>query len=488
MPSHRKIGRAWLVLLFTDLAAVAGAYYTTLTIRFHTSWGGRFFESIQDVVGEFQAGLEAGTLEAFYLASAARIICLVALTVLPLYALTDLYAGRRFLLRRPVAWNIVLCNLGALAVFYAYFYLRRNVFHPRSFFATMLALNTAYAVLLRRGVDGLMQWLRARHGFDRCRTLVLGRSEEGDALCGYINLMHPQGLWLEASLAREPGESFDALCERLRRTVRENAIDAVLSVDRDLQVGDIMRLLETTGELGVATKVLTGNLDVVIIEARMPVDVVQGVPLLHFSEPARGPRQRSKVAWSFLTAAVTVLLTAPLQAAVAAMIKMTSRGPVFFVQERIGVDRRPFRMFKFRTMYDRAEERQAQVEEFNESGRGLFKMRDDPRVTPAGRFLRRFSLDELPQLYNVLRGEMVLVGPRPLPRRDFENYYEEWHYNRHAGMPGLTCLWQVSGRSNIDFHNMCILDVYYLRNQNWAMDVRIVLKTVWVVLFAKGAY
>ena len=162
--------------------------------------------------------------------------------------------------------------------------------------------------------------------------------------------------------------------------------------------------------------------------------------------------------------------------------------PALFVQERMGVNRKPFRMFKFRTMYDRAEEMRAQIEEFNESSGGLFKIRMDPRITPVGRFLRRFSLDEVPQLLNVVRGEMVLVGPRPLPRRDFENYYEEWHYSRHQGMPGLTCLWQVSGRSDLDFHNMCILDVYYLRNQGWLMDLKILLKTIWVVLFARGAY
>ena len=109
-------------------------------------------------------------------------------------------------------------------------------------------------------------------------------------------------------------------------------------------------------------------------------------------------------------------------------------------------------------------------------------------MTPVGRFLRRFSLDEVPQLINVLRGEMTWVGPRPLPRRDYENYYEEWHYSRHSGLPGLTCLWQVSGRSDISFHNMCILDDYYLRNQSVMLDLRILLKTIGVVLFAKGAY
>jgi lipopolysaccharide/colanic/teichoic acid biosynthesis glycosyltransferase len=139
-------------------------------------------------------------------------------------------------------------------------------------------------------------------------------------------------------------------------------------------------------------------------------------------------------------------------------------------------------------MYDRADELQAQVEEFNESGKGLFKIRNDKRVTPVGRLLRRFSLDELPQLINVLRGEMAIVGPRPLPRRDFENYYEEWHYTRHNGIPGLTCLWQISGRSDLGFHDMCILDIFYLTNRNWVLDLKIALRTFWAVLFGKGAY
>ena len=139
-------------------------------------------------------------------------------------------------------------------------------------------------------------------------------------------------------------------------------------------------------------------------------------------------------------------------------------------------------------MHDRADELVAQLEEFNESGHGLFKMKEDPRTTGIGKLLRRFSLDELPQLINVLRGDMSIIGPRPLPRRDFEGYYENWHYSRHEGIPGITCLWQVSGRSDLDFHNMCILDVYYLRNRNWALNLKILFRTVQAVLFARGAY
>ncbi len=169
-------------------------------------------------------------------------------------------------------------------------------------------------------------------------------------------------------------------------------------------------------------------------------------------------------------------------------MRLSGPGPILFVQERIGVNRKPFRMYKFRTMHHGADELQAELEELTDKQDTLFKIREDPRITRVGRFLRRFSLDELPQLINVVRGEMLLVGPRPLPRRDFENYYEQWHYSRHAGLPGLTCLWQVSGRSDLDFHDMCLLDIYYLRNHTWVLDLKILFRTIRVVLFADGAY
>jgi lipopolysaccharide/colanic/teichoic acid biosynthesis glycosyltransferase len=209
---------------------------------------------------------------------------------------------------------------------------------------------------------------------------------------------------------------------------------------------------------------------------------------VHFGAPANGGRLglfRRTV--TLVISSLVFFLISPILVLVGAMIRITSRGPAIFIQERIGVNRKSFRMYKFRTMHNRAEELQAQIEEFNESPT-LFKIKKDPRVTPVGRFLRRFSIDELPQLINVIKGDMVVVGPRPLPRRDFENYYEEWHYSRHTGLPGLTCLWQISGRSNIDFHNMCILDVYYLRNHTWVMDVKIILQTIKVVIFGTGAY
>ena len=173
----------------------------------------------------------------------------------------------------------------------------------------------------------------------------------------------------------------------------------------------------------------------------------------------------------------------------AALVRATSPGPALFRQKRYGINRRTFTMFKFRTMYVDAEKRLADLESQNKMGKGgLFKIAHDPRITPVGHPLRRFSIDELPQLFNVLRGDMRFVGPRPLPERDFNNYYRDWHYGRHLGTPGLTCLWQVSGRSDIDFPSMCILDLYYVRNNSWALDLSILFRTVAVIFNGKGAY
>jgi lipopolysaccharide/colanic/teichoic acid biosynthesis glycosyltransferase len=154
---------------------------------------------------------------------------------------------------------------------------------------------------------------------------------------------------------------------------------------------------------------------------------------------------------------------------------------------RPGIGGMPFACLKFRTMHSDAEQRQAELEEANEKGGALFKIRRDPRVTAVGRFLRRWSIDELPQLFNVLRGDMSLVGPRPLPERDYERL-EDWHRKRYLVLPGITGLWQVSGRSELDFDELVRLDFLYLERWSVFLDLTIMLKTVPAVIRAKGAW
>ena len=182
---------------------------------------------------------------------------------------------------------------------------------------------------------------------------------------------------------------------------------------------------------------------------------------------------------------ITVLL-APLMLVAAALVKLTSRGPVLFVDERIGLGQRTFRCYKFRTMYRDAGAHQAHLEPLNEAGGPLFKIRNDPRITPLGRLLRRTSVDELPQLLNVLKGDMSLVGPRPLPLRDYR-LMDDFHKRRHVVLPGITGLWQVSGRSELSFDQMIALDCRYIESWSFTSDLSILARTVGAVCGSRGA-
>ncbi|AFY87632.1 sugar transferase [Chroococcidiopsis thermalis] len=191
----------------------------------------------------------------------------------------------------------------------------------------------------------------------------------------------------------------------------------------------------------------------------------------------------------FIAAALFIAFTFPIYIAIAIAIKLDSPGSIFFKQTRIGLHGKPFQVWKFRTMKADAEKFQKELEALNNTKDGiLFKIKDDPRITRIGKFLRRYSLDELPQLFNVLLGEMSLVGPRPLPIRDVEKFSEQ-HFIRQEVLPGVTGLWQVSGRSNIlDFDQVIKLDLNYIENWSLGLDFEIVLKTVQVVLKKEGAY
>jgi lipopolysaccharide/colanic/teichoic acid biosynthesis glycosyltransferase len=184
---------------------------------------------------------------------------------------------------------------------------------------------------------------------------------------------------------------------------------------------------------------------------------------------------------------VGLFFLSPVLLIIAVAIKLNSRGSVIYRSIRPGMAGKPFYCFKFRTMREHADQIQADLEPLNESSGALFKIRDDPRLTAVGRFLRRFSLDELPQLVNVVRGEMSLVGPRPLPMRDFEKL-EEWHKKRYLVLPGITGLWQVSGRAELDFDDLVRLDFVYLERWSVFLDLSILLKTIPAVLSRRGAF
>lgn len=195
-----------------------------------------------------------------------------------------------------------------------------------------------------------------------------------------------------------------------------------------------------------------------------------------------------KTTFDRVLSSIGLILLSPVFVVIALIIKITSPGPVFFVQQRFGLGKRMFGMIKFRSMSVDAEARQAEVEHLNETSGPTFKAKNDPRITPFGAFIRKTSLDELPQLLNVLRGDMSLVGPRPLPSRDVQRFEEAWLMRRFSVKPGITGLWQVSGRSESDFDNLIKLDLRYIDRWSLLLDIKILLKTIAVVVKGKGAY
>jgi len=222
--------------------------------------------------------------------------------------------------------------------------------------------------------------------------------------------------------------------------------------------------------------------------ARSRPSEFEGLPLLSLhSAPALTWRTELKRLLDITTALLLLVPLIPFFALVAIVIKLDSRGPIFFIQERVGFNKRRFRMFKFRTMQIDAEARMKEIEHLNEKSGPIFKIRHDPRITRVGRWLRKTSIDELPQLVNVLLGDMSIVGPRPLSVRDAVRMEEAWQKRRFSVKPGLTCLWQVSGRSNLSFEQWMQLDLEYIDRWSLVLDGVILLRTIPAILLARGA-
>lgn len=238
---------------------------------------------------------------------------------------------------------------------------------------------------------------------------------------------------------------------------------------------------------GITLRLVPGSLE--MLHRRGVPETFAGLPTLRIESPLLGGWDYCLKRWiDYLAAFLGLVVLLPVFLGVAIALKLASPGPVFFRQERVGLHGQIFWIWKFRTMVPHAPALQSTLELHNQTDGVHFKLKHDPRVTPIGRLLRRTSLDELPQLFNVLLGQMSLVGPRPLPLRDIE-HFQPWHHARHQVLPGMTGLWQVSGRSDInDFDDAARLDLYYIDNWSLNLDLDILVETLRIMLFNRGAY
>jgi exopolysaccharide biosynthesis polyprenyl glycosylphosphotransferase len=278
------------------------------------------------------------------------------------------------------------------------------------------------------------------------------------------------------------------IIEQLNSVIANKTVDEVLvSLPIDKYGPLVQAIVHQCEEQGIIVRVRTEMSTLRI--ARSYVDDLHGIPLVTIqSGPQDGWQLLSKRLIDIIASTVLLVLLAPLFIAVVLLIKWDSPGPVFFGQERVGLNKRRFRMLKFRTMLKGSDHQQCALEHLNEAEGPVFKIKNDPRITRIGAFLRRFSIDELPQLVNVLKGEMSLVGPRPLPVRDVERIDVQWHKRRFSIKPGITCLWQVNGRSNIAFNDWVRMDLDYIDKWSLGLDLLILVKTIPAVLRGPGAY
>jgi exopolysaccharide biosynthesis polyprenyl glycosylphosphotransferase len=276
--------------------------------------------------------------------------------------------------------------------------------------------------------------------------------------------------------------------DELERILPQQSVDRVIISFSRAPYERLQSCIRVCRDHGVAVDVVPRLFE--FLEGARPVDSVRGMPLLSIGVPRLSRSARAaKRALDVVGASVIALVLLPLIAAIAVTIKLESRGPVVFRQRRAGRGGRPFELLKFRTMYADAELRKPELRGANEIRDGvMFKIQDDPRVTGIGRLLRRLSLDELPQLLNVLRGEMSLVGPRPLVFPEVEALAETWQARRLDLRPGMTGAWQVAGRSNLSFREMVRLDYQYVAGWTLLRDIEILLATVPAVMSGRGAW
>lgn len=310
---------------------------------------------------------------------------------------------------------------------------------------------------------------------------VLHRHDFGYSLVGYVDSkvrFNNNGLSHVAWL----GDVQD-----LPRIISNEVIDEVfIALPIKSQYSQIESAITTLEEQGIPVHLLSDLFPHKL--ARSRAWEFEGTPLLSLhSAPSVTWKTEVKRLTDIAAAAGLLALLFPLLVIVAVAIKLDSRGPVFFIQDRVGFNKRRFRMLKFRTMLRDAEARMKEIEHLNEKSGPIFKIRNDPRITRLGRWLRRTSIDELPQLVNVLLGDMSIVGPRPLAVRDALKMEEAWQKRRFSVKPGLTCLWQVSGRSNLSFEQWMELDLKYIDDWSLGLDGLIVLRTIPAILTARGA-
>jgi exopolysaccharide biosynthesis polyprenyl glycosylphosphotransferase len=406
-----------------------------------------------------------------------------------------LYESKRLETRQNEVGDVVSAtSLGTLVLVVIGFLFRVRMVTP-GFLVTFWLSSTLISVFTRLLLRLILARIRLR-GRNLRRILIVGtnqravrfaesiknKPELGYELVGFVD-----DEWSGREEFRATGYPIVANCELFAQLLREHVVDeVVLALPMKSCYQQAWRIATQSQEQGVIVRLLTCVFDLGPRDSRIG-DIGLEAAVAVSAYPAEGWPSVIKRVLDVVISATGLIFLIPLFLITAILIRRDSPGSIFFAQERVGINKRRFRMFKLRTMTMNAEKMQAELENRNEVDGPVFKIRDDPRVTRFGKFLRKTSIDELPQLYNVLKGDMSLVGPRPLPVRDYQGFTQDPQRRRFSVRPGITCLWQVNGRSAIPFDHWMDLDLQYIEQWSLWLDFKILVKTIPAVLKGDGA-
>jgi exopolysaccharide biosynthesis polyprenyl glycosylphosphotransferase len=364
-----------------------------------------------------------------------------------------------------------------------------------SFFLSFWVCTSALFVIDRAGIRYLLGKLR-RHGRNLRNVLILGTNSRAIEFANKIKAKPEAGYrilgfvdddWIERSKCTDIGYELSCTCENLPEYLRRNVVDEVAMFLPLRSFYEYAAKVAALCELhGIVLRCDGAIFNLKLARSRA-VSFDGEVLITASAGHAAGWPILIKRAVDVVTSLLLLVALCPLFAVVMLLIKITSKGPIFFLQDRVGLNKRIFRIYKFRTMVPDADKLLARLEPLNEASGPVFKIKNDPRMTSIGKLLRRTSIDELPQLLNVLKGDMSLVGPRPLPVRDYEGFNQDWQRRRFSVRPGITCLWQVNGRSSIAFEKWMQLDLQYLDEWSLWLDLKILARTIPAVVRGSGA-
>lgn len=463
-------------LLGSDLALALVAFLMAYYVRYQLQW----FRAVDPV---FQVDVWA------YFP-----FTLVLLAILPVaLRLSGVYPYRRGRALIEEIYGIGTATTASVMILITASLLFRPLLYSRLIF-----LYTAFFITILLGLNRfVIQWgfsyLR-HYGVGVKRMVLVGAGDVGRMVMRTVTARPDLGYQIVGFLDDNPAKGFTDIgpykalgpVDNLNQVLDGTPLDSVIICLPWQSHRMIQRLLRTCEQFSVRAQVVPDLFQ--LTKNQVVVDELNGIPLISTRDVSiQGWNLVVKRVFDLVLGGLLGVVSMPLWLLVAMAIKLDSRGPVLYSQTRIGKNGEPFRCYKFRSMVTGADNLRQELGDRNEATGPLFKVRDDPRRTRVGRLIRRFSLDELPQVINVLRGEMSLVGPRPnLPGE--VDQYQEWHKKRLTVSPGITGLWQVSGRADLTFDEMVLLDIYYVENWSLTMDLGILARSIPAVLRARGAY